>query len=213
MGDKDNMGNFVGNLAKTVFDYVATILGLISISPLMFYIAYRIKKEDSGPAIFSYDCIGKGGKKFRCYKFRSMVVNSKEVLEKHLSENPEAREEWETYYKLKNDPRITNIGQKLRKSSLDELPQLFNVLKGEMSLVGPRQIVADEIRKFGDNIKYYYSVKPGITGYWQVSGRSDVDYDTRVEMVVWYVKNRSFWMDMRILWKTISIVLKKKGAY
>ena len=207
------MSNNLGSFVKTVFDFTLTAVGTICISPLLVYVAYRIKKEDPGPVIFSYDCIGKDGKKFRCYKFRSMVVNSKEVLKKYLSENPAARKEWDTYYKLKDDPRITPIGKKLRRSSLDELPQLFNVLKGDMSLVGPRQIVEDEVRLFGDDIKYYYSVKPGITGYWQVSGRSDVDYKTRVEMIVWYVKNRTFWMDIEILWKTISIVLKKKGAY
>ena len=145
--------------------------------------------------------------------FRSMVINAQERLVQYLRENEEAREEWEKYYKLKKDPRITKFGEKLRKSSLDELPQLFNVLKGEMSLVGPRQIVADEIKKFGKDIKYYYSVKPGITGYWQTSGRSDVDYQTRVDMVTWYVKNRTLWMDIKILFKTITIVFSKKGAY
>ena len=207
------MANKLGSICKTIFDYALTTVGTLCISPLLVYVAYRIKKEDPGPVFFAYDCIGKGGKKFKCYKFRSMVVNSQEVLKKYLAENEDAREEWETYYKLKNDPRITPIGKKLRKSSLDELPQLFNVLKGDMSLVGPRQIVEDEIRKFGADIKYYYSVKPGITGYWQVSGRSDVDYKTRVEMVVWYVKNRTLWMDIKILAKTIGIVFKKKGAY
>ena len=202
-----------GELGKTIFDFTLTFIGTICISPLLAYIAYRIKKEDPGPVIFAYDCVGKIGKIFKCYKFRSMVINAQERLVQYLRENEEAREEWEKYYKLKKDPRITKFGEKLRKSSLDELPQLFNVLKGEMSLVGPRQIVADEIKKFGKDIKYYYSVKPGITGYWQTSGRSDVDYQTRVDMVTWYVKNRTLWMDIKILFKTITIVFSKKGAY
>ena len=142
-----------------------------------------------------------------------MIENSQEVLKKYLDDNVEARIEWETFYKLKNDPRITKIGAKLRKSSLDELPQLFNVLKGDMSLVGPRQIVKDEIMKFGKYIDLYYSVKPGITGYWQVCGRSEVDYKTRVEMTVWYINNWSLWLDVKILIKTVSVVLKKTGAY
>lgn len=202
-----------GEFGKTIFDFTLTFIGTICISPLLAYIAYRIKKEDPGPVIFAYDCVVKNGKIFKCYKFRSMVINAQERLVQYLRENEEAREEWEKYYKLKKDPRITKFGEKLRKSSLDELPQLFNVLKGEMSLVGPRQIVADEIKKFGKDIKYYYSVKPGITGYWQTSGRSDVDYQTRVDMVTWYVKNRTLWMDIKILFKTITIVFSKKGAY
>ena len=202
-----------GEFGKTIFDFTLTFIGTICISPLLAYIAYRIKKEDPGPVIFAYDCVGKNSKIFKCYKFRSMVINAQERLVQYLRENEEAREEWEKYYKLKKDPRITKFGEKLRKSSLDELPQLFNVLKGEMSLVGPRQIVADEIKKFGKDIKYYYSVKPGITGYWQTSGRSDVDYQTRVDMVTWYVKNRTLWMDIKILFKTITIVFSKKGAY
>lgn len=203
----------IDNVIKTIFDFTLTLVGIICVSPLVAYIAYRIRKEDAGPAIYSYECIGKGGKKFKCYKFRSMVINSAEVLEKYLNENETAKIEWEKYYKLKNDPRITPIGKKIRESSLDELPQLFNVLKGDMSLVGPRQIVEDEIRKFGNKITSYYSVKPGITGYWQVSGRSDVDYQTRVNMVAWYVENRTLWLDLKILIKTIKIVLSKKGAY
>ena len=143
-----------------------------------------------------------------------MVVNSKEMLEKHLAENPEAKAEWEREFKLKNDPRITPIGQILRKSSLDELPQIFNVLRGEMSLVGPRPVVQEELDKYyGEAVKEYASVKPGITGVWQVSGRSDVDYPERVAMDVDYVRTRSLWKDIVILYKTFDVVLNKKGAY
>lgn len=206
---KQNIEIFI----KTILDFILAFLGIIILSPVYLYIAYKIKKEDGGKIIYAYDCIGKNGKVFKCYKFRSMIENSQEVLKKYLEDNVEARAEWETFYKLKNDPRITKIGAKLRKSSLDELPQLFNVLKGDMSLVGPRQIVKDEITKFGKYIDLYYSVKPGITGYWQVCGRSEVDYKTRVEMTVWYINNWSLWLDIKILIKTVSVVLKKTGAY
>ena len=198
---------------KYILDFILAFAGIIILSPVYLYIAYKIKKEDGGKIIYAYDCVGKNGKIFKCYKFRSMIENSQEVLEEYLKNNLEAKEEWETFYKLKNDPRITKVGQKLRKSSLDELPQLFNVLKCDMSLVGPRQIVKDEIVKFGKHIESYYSVRPGITGYWQVSGRSEVDYKTRVEMTVWYINNWSLWLDIKILFKTINVVLKKTGAY
>lgn len=206
---KQNIEIFI----KTILDFILAFLGIIILSPIYLYIAYKIKKEDGGKIIYAYDCIGKHGKIFKCYKFRSMIENSQEVLKKYLEDDIRARSEWETFYKLKNDPRITKIGAKLRKSSMDELPQLFNVLKGDMSLVGPRQIVKDEIMKFGKYIDLYYSVKPGITGYWQVCGRSEVDYKTRVEMTVWYINNWSLWLDVKILIKTVSVVLKKTGAY
>lgn len=206
---KQNIEIFI----KTILDFILAFLGIIILSPVYLYIAYKIKKEDGGKIIYAYDCIGKHGKIFKCYKFRSMIENSQEVLKKYLEDDIRARSEWETFYKLKNDPRITKIGAKLRKSSMDEFPQLFNVLKGDMSLVGPRQIVKDEIMKFGKYIDLYYSVKPGITGYWQVCGRSEVDYKTRVEMTVWYINNWSLWLDVKILIKTVSVVLKKTGAY
>ncbi|HDV1008656.1 TPA: sugar transferase, partial [Escherichia coli] len=152
------------------------------------------------------------GKKFKCLKFRSMVINSKEVLETVLSNDPDAKKEWDATFKLKNDPRITTIGHFLRRTSLDELPQLFNVLRGEMSLVGPRPIITDELERYNEEVDYYLLSKPGMTGLWQVSGRSDVDYDTRVYLDTWYVKNWSMWNDIAILFKTISVVLKKDGA-
>ena len=202
------------NFIKTAFDFTLTAVGTLVISPLLLYIAYRINKEDPGPIFFAHTRIGKDGKPFPCYKFRSMVVNSKEMLEKYLAENPEAKVEWERDFKLKNDPRVTSIGHVLRKSSLDELPQIFNVLRGEMSLVGPRPVVQEELNKYyGEAVKEYCSVKPGITGLWQVSGRSDVDYPERVAMDVEYVRTRSLWKDIVILYKTIDVVLNKKGAY
>ena len=208
------MGSFMGNVVKTAFDYILTLVGAVFISPLLVYIAYRIKKEDPGPVFFAHTRIGKNGKPFPCYKFRSMVVNSQEMLQKYLAENPAAREEWERDFKLKDDPRVTPIGKFLRSTSLDELPQIFNVLRGEMSLVGPRPVIQEELDKYyGETANLYCTVKPGITGLWQVSGRSDIGYDERVALDATYIKYRSMWGDIVILWKTIGVVLMKKGAY
>ncbi|HCF8438942.1 TPA: sugar transferase, partial [Klebsiella pneumoniae] len=176
------------------------------------YISHKVRK-DGGPAIYGHERVGKNGRKFKCLKFRSMVINSKEVLENLLINDNEAREEWEKTFKLKNDPRITKIGHFLRRTSLDELPQLFNVLKGEMSLVGPRPIITEELQRYNEEVDYYLLSKPGMTGLWQVSGRSDVDYDTRVYLDSWYVKNWSMWNDIAILFKTIAVVLNRDGAY
>lgn len=142
-----------------------------------------------------------------------MVINSKEVLENLLKTDKNAMEEWKKDFKLKNDPRITPIGNFLRKTSLDELPQLINVLKGEMSLVGPRPIVEEELERYGDDKSYYLMAKPGMTGLWQVSGRNDVNYETRVYLDSWYVKNWALWNDIAILFKTVNVVLKRDGAY
>ena len=140
-------------------------------------------------------------------------MNSQEVLQKLLDSDPAAREEWERDFKLKNDPRITPVGRFIRKTSLDELPQLFNVLKGQMSLVGPRPIISEELPRYDENVDYYLMAKPGMTGLWQVSGRNDVDYDTRVYFDSWYVKNWSLWNDIAILFKTVKVVLHRDGAY
>ena len=208
------MSNYISNLAKNVFDFSLTAVGTICISPLLIYIAYRIKKEDPGPIFFAHERIGKNGKPFPCYKFRSMVTNSQEMLQQYLADNPAAKEEWEREFKLKNDPRVTPIGKMLRRTSLDELPQIFNVLRGEMSLVGPRPVIQEELDKYyGETAKLYCTVKPGITGLWQVSGRSDTTYDERVAMDKSYINNRSLLGDIVILWKTIGVVALKKGAY
>lgn len=208
------MSNYIGNLVKNVFDFSLTAVGTICISPLLIYIAYRIKKEDPGPIFFAHERIGKNGKPFPCYKFRSMVTNSQEMLQQYLADNPAAKEEWEREFKLKNDPRVTPIGKILRRTSLDELPQIFNVLRGEMSLVGPRPVIQEELDKYyGETAKLYCTVKPGITGLWQVSGRSDTTYDERVAMDESYINNRSLLGDIVILWKTIGVVALKKGAY
>ena len=208
------MGKQLDSWLKAVFDYALTVVGTLCISPLLVYVAYRIKKEDPGPVFFAHTRVGKDGKPFPCYKFRSMVTNSQEMLQKYLAENPAAREEWERDFKLKDDPRVTPIGKMLRRTSLDELPQIFNVLRGEMSLVGPRPVVQEELDKYyGETAKFYCTVKPGITGLWQVSGRSDLGYDERVALDAAYIHNRSLWGDIIILWKTIGVVLMKKGAY
>ena len=210
---KNNLARPVNRWIKTIFDYVLTITGTIVISPILIVIALWIYKDSPGPVIFKHRRIGKNGKEFNCYKFRSMCVDAKEKLEELLKTNPEAKAEWEKDFKLKNDPRITKSGAFLRKTSLDELPQIFNVLKGEMSLVGPRPIIKDEMVRYGEYINDYLMVKPGITGMWQVSGRSDTDYKQRVQLDSWYVRNWSVWLDAMLLWRTGKTVLSKKGAY
>ncbi|HBM2917652.1 TPA: undecaprenyl-phosphate galactose phosphotransferase WbaP [Klebsiella michiganensis] len=207
-----NLAKMSSRIIKRLFDIVGSLSIIAISSPLLVYIALKVK-QDNGPAIYGHERIGKGGKSFKCLKFRSMVVNSKEVLDHLLNSDPNARAEWDATFKLKDDPRITNIGKFLRKTSLDELPQLFNVLKGEMSLVGPRPIITAELERYSDEVDYYLLSKPGMTGLWQVSGRSDVDYETRVYLDAWYVKNWSMWNDIAILFKTIGVVLRKDGAY
>jgi undecaprenyl-phosphate galactose phosphotransferase len=146
-------------------------------------------------------------------KFRTMVPNAQELLRDLLDSDPKARAEWEATRKLKNDPRITKLGAFLRKSSLDELPQLFNVLRGDMSLVGPRPVVMDELPYYGEAEQYYFEVRPGITGLWQISGRNDVDYERRVALDIWYVRNWTLWYDIVILFKTLTVVPARLGAY
>ena len=210
---KNNLARPINRWIKTIFDYVLTITGTIAISPILIVIALWIYKDSPGPVIFKHRRIGKNGKEFNCYKFRSMCVDAKERLEQLLKIDPEAKAEWEKDFKLKNDPRITRSGAFLRKTSLDELPQIFNVLKGEMSLVGPRPIIRDEMARYGEYINDYLMVKPGITGMWQVSGRSDTNYKQRVQLDSWYVRNWSVWLDLMLLWRTSKTVFLCKGAY
>lgn len=197
---------------KRVFDVVVSFMLLVFLSPLFAYIGWRVSRDGGSPT-YGHERVGFDGKKFKCLKFRSMVMNSKEVLKDLLENSPEARDEWNKDFKLKNDPRITQIGHFLRKTSLDELPQLWNVLKGEMSLVGPRPIIDEELMRYEDDAEYYLMAKPGMSGLWQVSGRNDVDYATRVYLDSWYVKNWSLWYDVAILFKTVGVVLKRDGAY
>lgn len=198
--------------AKRSMDVLVSGTALVLLSPLMLTLAVLVKR-DGGPALFGHARLGKNGETFKCLKFRSMIHNSQEVLVRYLAENAEARAEWEADHKLKNDPRVTRVGSFLRRSSLDELPQLINVLKGEMSLVGPRPIVTAEVVKYDRAIAYYYSVRPGITGLWQVSGRNDVSYDERVQLDSFYVRNWSFWRDVAIMLKTVPALLGRSGAY
>jgi undecaprenyl-phosphate galactose phosphotransferase len=201
-------------ILQQVFNYVLALLSLPILLPLIALFALLIKKESKGPVFFTHNRIGQHGKVIPTLKFRSMFHNSKERLEKLLAENEELREEWEGTYKIKNDPRVTKMGAWLRKTSLDELPQIFNVLMGQMYFVGPRPVIQDEIDKhYKKDAEYYHMVKPGITGLWQVSGRSDTDYEFRVSTDKWYVLNWSLWLDIVILIKTFKVVLLRKGAY
>nr|WP_246098593.1 sugar transferase [Saccharibacillus brassicae] len=194
-------------------DAVASLIGLILLSPVFLILAILIKVEDpKGPVFFKQKRFGRNSKMFNIYKFRSMATNA----EQRLKEDPVLYQKYvANNYKLEQgeDPRITSIGRFLRKTSLDELPQLLNVLKGEMSLVGPRPIVAQELKEYKDRKNDLLSVKPGVTGYWQVSGRSDVGYPERVDLELYYVYHRTIWLDIRILFSTVVSVLLKRGAY
>lgn len=208
----NNLAKRSSRILKRVMDIVGSLAIITLLSPVLLVLYFLIKK-DGGNAIYGHPRIGRNGKEFKCLKFRSMVVNSKEVLEHLLATDPEAKAEWDKDFKLRNDPRITKIGAFIRRTSLDKLPQLFNVLKGEMSLVGPRPIIKDELERYEEDVDYYLMAKPGMTGLWQVSGRNDVDYETRVYFDAWYVKNWSLWNDIAILFKTVNVVLKRDGAY
>jgi undecaprenyl-phosphate galactose phosphotransferase len=184
-----------------------------AILPLIGILGVIIRMETPGLSIYAHERIGKNGRGFRCYKFRTMHKDAEEKLKGMLEDNEQLRSEWENSWKLKEDPRVTRIGYFLRKSSLDELPQIFNVLKGEMSLVGPRPYLPRERMDIEENIQIICSAKPGITGLWQVSGRSDTHYKYRVKLDAWYVMNWSLWLDIAIIFKTIRVVLQSKGAY
>lgn len=209
---RNNSVNPLHRACKRIFDIVVSATLLLLLSPLLMLLAYKVS-QDGGSAIFGHTRVGSMGVSFKCYKFRSMVINAQEVLAHLLATDPVAKAEWDLDFKLKNDPRVNKLGEFMRRTSLDELPQLFNVLRGDMSLVGPRPVVKAELERYGDDVDYYLMVRPGITGLWQVSGRNDVDYATRVYLDAWYVKNWSLWTDIAILFKTISVVFERKGAY
>lgn len=198
--------------SKRGFDILFAITCLIILSPV-FLILYLLVTRDGGMAFYGHERIGRNGKKFKCLKFRSMATNSQELLKELLEKDKDARKEWETSFKLKNDPRITQIGYFLRKTSLDEIPQLLNILKGEMSVVGPRPVTQQELPMYNQSLKYYLISKPGLTGLWQVNGRNNVDYNARVEFDTDYVRNWSFIRDILIIFKTLKVVLKREGAY
>ena len=210
---RNNLAMRRNKIYKRIFDLVCTICGGLLILPIVAIVALLVAIDNRGNVIFAHRRIGKDGKEFPCYKFQSMVPNAQEILQDYLAKNPEARREWEESFKLTNDPRVTKLGGFLRKTSLDELPQLWNVIKGDMSLVGPRPIVRKEIERYGEYFREYSMVLPGITGMWQASGRSDTTYEERVAMDTWYVRNWSVWLDIMYLAKTFTAVIFGKGAY
>jgi Undecaprenyl-phosphate galactose phosphotransferase WbaP len=200
-------------IMKRIMDIALAILGGIILLPLLFYIAAAVKMSSRGPVLYGNIRIGRDGKRFRMWKFRSMFMRSDQVLEQYLDENPECRHEYEMTHKLKYDPRITRIGRFMRVTSLDELPQLWNVIRGEMSLVGPRPILLEEEAKYGEYFWLYTMVSPGISGMWQVCGRSNTSYDERLQLVAYYVRNWSLWLDIYLLLRTVKTVLFGRGAY
>ncbi len=210
---KNNLLSPVDKWLKSIFDIVVGMTLIILFSPILLLLYSVVFISTKGHPLFKHKRIGHHGEEFMVYKFRSMHLNAEEKLEELLNSCPVSRHEWEENFKLKDDPRITRVGNFIRKTSLDELPQLINVLKGEMSLVGPRPIIRNEVAKYGEYFEYFSAVKPGITGLWQVSGRNDIDYDERVQLDVWYTRNWSIELDIQILFQTISIVLLRKGSY
>ena len=199
--------------AKRLLDILGGFCGLLVLIPLTIgvWIANKLSKDD-GPLFYTHERIGKDGKTFKIYKFRSKIVGADEIIKNYLEENKEAREEYKKYKKLKNDPRITKIGKILRKTSLDEFPQFINVLKGDMSLVGPRPYLLREKEEINGFFKYITSCKPGITGLWQTKGRSNTTFTDRLTMDMDYYYNHSLKMDIKLLYKTVENVIKKEGA-
>ena len=194
---------------KRVIDVILASVALILLSPLFAIIAIAIKIDSKGPVFFAHKRIGKNGKIIKLYKFRSMVINAEELIK---SFTPEQMREYKENYKLTNDPRITKVGKFLRKTSLDELPQLINIINGDLSIIGPRPVVADELEKYGANTKKFLSVTPGLTGYWAANGRSCTTYEQRMQMELYYIDNLSLKMDIKVFFKTIEAVIKREGA-
>ena len=200
-------------LIKRLIDILLIVIFLPVLIPVMLVLALGVKLTSPGPVFYGHKRVGKRGKEIKCWKFRSMYKNSQEMLEEILRTNPEMKEEWERERKFVNDPRVTKFGSFLRKTSLDELPQLFNILSGQMSFVGPRPVTRDEIEKYGDSAEYVLSVTPGLSGMWQISGRSDTGYEERINLDSFYIQNWSLWLDIWILIKTVWVVINGKGAY
>ena len=192
-----------------MIDVIVSCIGLIILSPLFLVLAIIIKTTSKGPVFFAHIRVGKNGKKFKLYKFRTMYENAREMIKNFT---PEQKEEWEKNFKLKDDPRVTPIGKFLRKTSLDELPQIINIIKGDLSIIGPRPVVVKELRYYGENKEKFLSVTPGLTGYWQVNGRSTVTYEERVKLELYYVDHISFKLDVKIFFKTFATVFKGDGA-
>lgn len=211
---RNNLARRRNRVFKRIFDTFVGGFLCIPILPILLVIAICIKLDSKGPAFFNGQRIGKNGQTFTCYKFRSMYTNAGDILEEYLAVHPAAQEEWNTFAKLRdNDPRVTKVGRWIRKYSLDELPQILNVIKGDMSLVGPRPYLPREKDDIGEYLSTIILTVPGITGFWQTSGRNDVSFAGRVAMDTWYVRNWSIWLDLMYLFKTAKIVLTGKGAY
>lgn len=210
---KHRILKYLNAFLKRIMDIIGGLVGLMLLAPATIIVAIlNFINKENGPIFYAQKRVGKDGKMFKMYKFRTMIVDADKKLNEILEKDEALRKEWEENRKLKNDPRITKIGNFLRKTSIDEIPQFINVLIGNLSLVGPRAVVADEIEKFGIYQKDVLSVKPGITGYWAANGRSETSYEERVFMETKYAMNCSVWMDIKILFKTVVSVLKKEGA-
>lgn len=204
-----------GELFKRLFDILFSLSVLILFAPVYLLLAFSIALSSSGPIFYVQERVGKNRKKFYCLKFRTMVENADDILLEIMENSPHLRQEFEDNFKLKQDPRITGIGRFLRMTSLDEFPQFWNVLKGDMSVVGPRPLVEEELPRYGRHINKILTIRPGITGLWQVSGRNDIPYPRRVQIDLYYANDKNLWMDMWILFKTIGVVIfpKNNGAY
>lgn len=197
------------DFVKRGIDIILGTIGFIICLPIFIIIAIIIKIDSKGPVFFKHTRVGKNGKVLKIYKFRTMVDNAEELIKKFT---PEQKEEFEANFKLENDPRVTRVGKILRKTSLDELPQIINILKGEMCVIGPRPIIETELEKYGKNKAKFLSVAPGLTGYWAANGRSDLSYEERMALELYYVDHRSLWLDLKIFVKTIGSVLTGRGA-
>ena len=194
---------------KRVFDLVSSTIGLIMLSPIFLILAIIVKLDSKGPVFFAHTRYGKNGKKFKMYKFRTMYENAQDMINDFT---PEQMKEWKENFKLQDDPRITKVGKFLRKTSLDELPQIVNIIKGDLSIIGPRPVIEEELEKYGENKEKFLSVTPGLTGYWQANGRSSTTYEQRMEMELYYIDHISPKLDFKIFFKTIESVFKKEGA-
>ena len=198
---------------KRLIDLFLIFISLPIILPVMLILSILVKITSKGPVFYGHKRVGKNGKEIKCWKFRSMYNNSQEMLEKILATDPIRKAEWEKDRKFVDDPRVTNFGKFLRKTSLDELPQLFNILIGQMSFVGPRPVTKSEIEKYGESANFVLSVTPGLSGMWQISGRSDTGYEERINLDTYYIQNWSVWLDIWIIIKTVWVVIRGKGAY
>ncbi|MFC6050879.1 sugar transferase, partial [Methylobacterium hispanicum] len=212
MTDRKGLGDPAARILKRAFDVAVSSVILVAVMPVMAAVALRVG-ADGGAPFYAQSRVGRHGRVFRLWKVRSMTVDAEERLRRLLAEDPVARAEWDRERKLRDDPRITGFGRFLRKSAVDEIPQLWNVLKGDMSLVGPRPVVEAELQRYGDEADAYLLVRPGITGLWQVAGRNDVDYARRVALDAWYVRHWSFWNDLVVLFMTLPALLSRRGAY